>query len=276
MAKENGSMYRIGDYSGFMGVSADLLKHYERCGLIHARTAENGYRYYPFHESTRLLECMRLRSYGFTLGEMKRVLCELPYGEVQNELDSKAAEMEKQIRFCQMVVAEHRKVSAWMTMMREREEHITVVEAEPVLFLPHSRQTEFVRDRRVEQILEPWVSAMPMVKSCRLFQDIYADNPEEQFVWGLAVLQSDAQALELPVNDAVMRIDGGRQLHLNIHHTLTHTGNTPHYLPGALKTLRDHGAGASGPVLQFVAMTLACGDASHENCCWFAAPLSRE
>ena len=54
--------YRIGDYAHKMGVTPDLLKHYERMGLIHADTTDSGYRYYPFHESMALLECMGLRN----------------------------------------------------------------------------------------------------------------------------------------------------------------------------------------------------------------------
>ena len=273
MAKDGKNMYRIGDYSRYMGVSTDLLKHYERCGLIHAKTAENGYRYYPFYESTRLLECMRLRNYGFSLGEIQTLLCELPYDKVQAQMDTRIEEVEKQIRFQQMVVAEHKKVSRWMNLMRERELCAVTEDTETMLFLPQSRCTEFADDPRVAQLLEAWVAAMPMAKSCRLFPNIHAENPEEQAMWGLAVSQSDAQALDLPVNDAVIRVEGGQQLHLNIHHTLFHNQNATHYLPGVLETLRGYGVKPKKPVLQFVIMTLECGEKSHENCCWFSASL---
>ena len=34
--------YRIGTYAQNMGVTPDLLKHYEKMGLLHAQTSENG------------------------------------------------------------------------------------------------------------------------------------------------------------------------------------------------------------------------------------------
>ena len=62
--------YRIGTYAQNMGVTPDLLKHYEKMGLLHAQTSENGYRYYPFSESVSLLECFSLRNYQMPLQQM--------------------------------------------------------------------------------------------------------------------------------------------------------------------------------------------------------------
>lgn len=63
--------YRIGDYAHYMGVTPDLLKHYEQIGLITPSVSESGYRFYPFNQSSRLLSCMTLRSYGVPLKEMR-------------------------------------------------------------------------------------------------------------------------------------------------------------------------------------------------------------
>lgn len=272
MPEKKTEFYRIGDYAHFMGVSSDLLKHYERCGLLHARTAENGYRYYPFHESTRLLECMRLRSYGFSLHEIQTVLCDLPYEDVQTALDQRIDEMEKQILFQQKLIAEHRKISAWLEMMRENEQMISVAHAEAFLFLPQSRHFSFIQDDRITDILEPWVAAMPIVKSCRLFRNIRNDNPVEDSMWGLAVSESDAAVLSLPLNDAVIRIAGGKQLQLHLHHTLQHKAANP-YLPNVLHSLLTNPLPIQGPVLQVNLMTLSNCDMRHVNCCYFAAPL---
>ena len=69
--QKNTKPYRIGEYARYMGVTPDFLKHYEQFGLITPSVAENGYRYYPFRESSRLLDCLTLRGYGVPLKEMK-------------------------------------------------------------------------------------------------------------------------------------------------------------------------------------------------------------
>lgn len=38
--------YRIGDFAKYLGVTPDLLKHYEDMGIIQSIRSESGYRYY--------------------------------------------------------------------------------------------------------------------------------------------------------------------------------------------------------------------------------------
>lgn len=38
-----------------MGVTPDFLKHYEECGLLDVHHSENGYRYFNFDQSSRIL-----------------------------------------------------------------------------------------------------------------------------------------------------------------------------------------------------------------------------
>jgi len=266
-------IYRIGEYARYMGVSPDLLKHYERCGLIHAQTAENGYRYYPFHETTRLLECMRLRGYGFSLSEIDTLLRDSSYDEVQSRLDAQVEHIQRQILFQTLVIAEHRKLSSWMEMMRGRETHFTREEAGPILFLPQSHNRAFVHDPDTEAILPAWTAAMPIAKSARYFPHFLTDQALEDSMWGLAIAQSDAEALSLPVNRAVIRVEGGAQLHMHMHLTLQHTRTKPYYIPDVVRTLREHGANTAKPFLQFMLMTLNCSAQSHENCWRFQASL---
>ena len=37
--------YRIGDFTKYLGVAPDLLKHYEDMGIIQSIRSESGYRY---------------------------------------------------------------------------------------------------------------------------------------------------------------------------------------------------------------------------------------
>jgi len=273
MAKIDGDMYRIGDYSRFMGVSPDLLKHYERCGLLEAITEENGYRYYQFHQSTRLLECMRLKNYGFSLSEMQTLLGALPYDGVKQQLDAQIDEMEARIRFEQQVIREHRLISRWMDMMHDRERQLLIDDMEPCLFLPHSRHRDFIKDDRISALLEAWVSAMPMVKSCRYFPDVLAADAVTQAYWGLLVRQSAAQELNLPVNDVVIRIPGGRSVHLHVNDEIIHGSRFPDRLSSLIGTLRSSGVKPGAPALQIRLMTMDRSEQSHRECCVFCAPL---
>ena len=84
------SQYKIGDYARYMGVTPDLLKHYEQHGLVTPEVSPSGYRYYPFTQSPALLSSMGLRSYGLPLREISAML--------QQELEEKGKQMSLSIR----------------------------------------------------------------------------------------------------------------------------------------------------------------------------------
>ena len=260
-------LYRIGDYARYMGVSADLLKHYEKCGLIHSVTAENGYRYYPFQESVPLLECMRLQQYGFSLREARHLMQDASYEEAQQMLARRTEDMQRQIAFQQMVIDEHGHISQWMEMMKDRDTHIIIKDVEPVLFLPQSRHRDFIADERITALLPAWVDAMPLVKSCCLKP--YGKSEADRS-WGLAVTQSHADKLQLPVNDVVQRIPGGRFVHVHFRHEAKgHLTPMQNHLE---QILQQYDICPGSSTLLFSLMNIH-GGRNRTACGWICAPL---
>lgn len=262
-------LYRIGDYARFMGVSADLLKHYEKCGLIKSITAENGYRYFPFQASVDLLECMRLQQYGLSLREAKHLMQNASYEEAQQMLNLRAEDMQRHVAFQQMVIDEHRHIAQWMDMMKDCTTRVVIKDVEPVLFLPQSRHRDFIADERITELLPAWVDAMPLVKSCCL-----TPPPETGAVhsWGLAVTQSHAEKLQLPLNDVVQRLPGGRYVHVHFRAVLT--GHPGAALKQIQQDLQQYDLAPGCSVLHFSLMNLY-GEGDRISCGWFCAPLQQ-
>ena len=57
----NKSKYLIGDVANLMGISRDTLRHYEKRGLLTARKAANGYRYYTEADISRFISILYQR-----------------------------------------------------------------------------------------------------------------------------------------------------------------------------------------------------------------------
>ena len=204
--------YRIGTYAQNMGVTPDLLKHYEKMGLLHAQTSENGYRYYPFSESVSLLECFSLRNYQMPLQQMHDLLYHGTLDDLHEALDEKAQALKRQILLDRMVLREYGFFDRWMKRMEGRTLYMLMEEQEDVYFLPHSRGRDFLEDSRIRDLLPRWIDWMPAVKSCRKIlyregEDCLADS-----YWGLAVPVPVAEECGIPVNDIVERLHGGRQM----------------------------------------------------------------
>lgn len=69
-------MFTIGEFSKFCCISARMLRHYDRIGLLHPAKIDeiNGYRYYDSSQLGDFTRIEKLKKYGFTLSEIKRLL----------------------------------------------------------------------------------------------------------------------------------------------------------------------------------------------------------
>ncbi|MFD0870809.1 Multidrug-efflux transporter 1 regulator [Chlamydia abortus] len=69
-------MLSIGEFSKICGVSAKTLRYYDEIGLIHPDeiNPENGYRYYSIKQLKKMIFINRLKSYHFSLEEIKVIL----------------------------------------------------------------------------------------------------------------------------------------------------------------------------------------------------------
>lgn len=69
-------MLSIGEFSKICGVSTKTLRYYDEIGLIKPDgiNTENGYRYYSIKQLKRMLFINRLKSYHFSLEEIKTIL----------------------------------------------------------------------------------------------------------------------------------------------------------------------------------------------------------
>lgn len=99
-------MLTIGEFSKLSHISARMLRHYDKIGLLRpSHTGEkNGYRYYDSAQLHTLLDIERLKGYGFMLAEIGDLL-PLPQDELARrihaqrlKLYSSLHEMRQEIR----------------------------------------------------------------------------------------------------------------------------------------------------------------------------------
>jgi DNA-binding transcriptional MerR regulator len=95
-------MLSIGEFSNICKVSTKTLRYYAEIGLIlpDEINPENGYRYYSIEQLETMLFINRLKSYNFSLEEIKTIL---EAEEAQDEklyfaLTRKKKEIEKQVQ----------------------------------------------------------------------------------------------------------------------------------------------------------------------------------
>lgn len=211
-SEKSGEMivYRIGDYTKYMGVTPDFLKHYQKFGLIKPIVQENRYRYYPFDQSYRILECMRLRNYGFSIRKIDDLLHDHTLYEEQEQMALQVKKLENQIAFQQRIVNDYAAFKNWLAFLDGQKTNWSIEEQEEMLFLPHTSMRNFIKDDLIYEVLSSWIDEMPMVKSCMEIKSPLVLSPKEynirEYSWGLIVPSQYAYENNLPINKIVKRL----------------------------------------------------------------------
>ena len=191
--------YRIGEFAKYLGVTPDLLKHYEDQGIIQPTRSDSGYRYYPFSTTMLLIECIRLRNYGMTLREIREILAahQLSTAAVSSRLAENVEHMKEEILLDEALTADYEEFLAWQAPLSERDFDWEIRWSKPMAFLPHTDKYDFLQDPRIYEILKSWMSYIPIVKS-----SMKAER-NGRITWGLLVEERMIRQLKLPVNDIV-------------------------------------------------------------------------
>lgn len=104
IAAQQEQLLKIGEVSSLSGLPVKTIRYYEEIGLL-APTVERsqaGYRLFTTYVLNRLAFIKRSQSLGLSLNEIQQILQihdhgQLPCGEVKQHLETKVAEINRQI-----------------------------------------------------------------------------------------------------------------------------------------------------------------------------------
>lgn len=211
--------YRIGEFAKYLGVTPDLLKHYEDQGIIQPGRSGSGYRYYPFNTTMILIECIRLRNYGMTLREIREILTahKLDNAAVSRRLSENVDHMKEEILLDEALAADYEDFLTWSRPLADRDYDWDIRWSKPMAFLPHTDKYDFLQDPRIYEILKSWMSYIPVVKS-----SMKAER-DGRITWGLMVEEDAIRRLHLPVNDVVEHFPPYKVFYYKFRSPLTHS-----------------------------------------------------
>lgn len=187
--------YRIGELSKYLDVTPDFIKYYEKEGLI-TSIPETSPKLYPFNQSSKILECIKLKNLGFTAKEMQDYLFSdtlKDYRETKQELDY---ETRKNISFIKEIDDYQR----WIKTYKNDPLPFSLETVDSFYFLKHTSFTDFIHDENIYQIISSWTKLMPVVKSA---VHLKIENSQiTERTWGLLITKQNAENFSIPVNEA--------------------------------------------------------------------------
>lgn len=218
-------LYQIGKFASKLGVTHDLLKHYEKYGIIKSvRQGEGGYRYYPFTQTPNILYSKKFQNWGFSLREISDLLKEAEISEYRDCLsrhirDMKQTQMMKNRYFDDAMqllnsmdqIADGTFAGSW-----------SIEEREAFIYLPHSSGADFELIDVDSRTLASWTDHLSITDIATRIYRQEADSGFNRLSHGFLITESDAWQFQIQIPEQAIRIP--RQKYL-IYHSELPTGS---------------------------------------------------
>ena len=94
-----GLRYKIGDVARILGISTDLLRYYEKKGVVTPQKDKtNDYRYYDTWDINFLIDCLWYKRFGFGIPQVAYMVTDCYHGDLSSLLEEKGDELAAGIR----------------------------------------------------------------------------------------------------------------------------------------------------------------------------------
>lgn len=246
--------YKIGEFAKNLGVTPDLLKHYETFGLVKPTISNDaGYRFYSFPQSGLLLQCLRMRNLGFTLKEIEEVIHDYSFDKIEELLETKYAELSRYEKELHIKLSFLDDAREWYKNATSDSIHYEFKNVAPFYYYEHTSEHDFIEDEPTRELTKSWIQWLPIVKSTYVFDT--NDPTFKTYHLGLSLECSQAEEIGLLMNEKVRRIDLGFCL---VNHYVgedprdVHKLETWSYdrLKDSLDIIKAHNFEINGPIYQ--------------------------
>ncbi len=217
--------YQIGKFASKLGVTHDLLKHYEKYGIIQSkRQGDGGYRYYPYTQVPNILSSKEFQNWGFSLREISTLLKGADVSDYYRILGNRVLQMEQEQTLKHRYLDSAKHLLSQVSQIKEGKfsGSWSIEEQESSYYLPHSSGTDFELIDINEHILASWIEHLSITSiATRVYQQ-HPGSPYDRLSHGFLVSEADAQRFQIPLTDCLIRIP--RRKHL-IYHSELPTGS---------------------------------------------------
>ncbi len=97
--------YKIGEVANVLGISPDLLRYYEKKGVVTPQKGRyNDYRYYDAWDINFLMDCLWFKNFGFSIEQISDMVRSYSATDITNMFYSKEEELRSTIRRCELLL----------------------------------------------------------------------------------------------------------------------------------------------------------------------------
>ncbi|MCC8120554.1 MAG: MerR family transcriptional regulator [Oscillospiraceae bacterium] len=159
--------YKIGEVGHILGISPDLLRHYEKKGIVHPlKDSTNDYRYYEPWDINFLMDCIWYKSFHFSLDQVAHLITDSTAQEVAEQLDQKVEQLREQIRRNELLVRRAREHRADLARLEGQVGQCVLRDSPEILRYFNRRGDLYDTSQEMQGISQAWLEYMPFTHRC--------------------------------------------------------------------------------------------------------------
>lgn len=206
--------YKIGDVSKMLGISRDIMRYYEKKGIVKPHKDENNdYRYYEVWDVNFLIECLWFKQFGFGMKEIERIVSQSSYDELEDTLLGREKALEREIAWQQMLLKRLKQHNERLERARACLNRCDLEENPEVIRYINRYNFLYDDSPEVQALGRQWLEYFPFINRCF---DVELDvllNRGIDFSWGFSMPVEYARELHVEAKPPVERLESRRCLH---------------------------------------------------------------
>ena len=253
--------YRIGDVAKILGISPDLLRYYEKKGVVKpTKDKNNDYRYYDFWDINFLLDCLWFKRFGFSIDNISDMV-KIPSVD---ELDSLFLDKEDEIRASiargQLLLKRSEEHRRDLALAKSPDGVCEIVESPEYVRYLNRYTDNFDNSPTLQKLSHDWLDLMPFTHRCfEIPEETLLSEDGQDYAWGLSLGMDYVKLLNVSTAPPVVHVPAGKSLHSVF--TSTGKGNfSPQCIHYMVEYCMEKGLEICGPARGNLLCSLSTGD----------------
>lgn len=238
--------YKIGDVAKILGISPDLLRYYEKKGVVKpVKDRSNDYRYYEPWDINFLIDCLWYKNFGFGIDQVAKIVSRSSYSDIQAMIAAKDAEIEASIRHQEMLLRRTREHQQEVNRAQDLLGKCDLVYSPEIYRYLNRYNFIYDNSKELQALSHQWLQYMPFTHRCFEIGQEDLENKTDNYAWGFSLSMDYVQELEVPLKPPVAHLASEP----SIHSVFTSSGKnafSPRHLKYIMDYARENGLTVAG------------------------------
>ena len=228
--------YRIGDVAKILGISPDLLRYYEKKGVVKpVKDRNNDYRYYEPWDINFLIDCLWYKNFGFGIEQVAKIVSKSSYTDIVSIMEDKSREIEQSIRRQELLLRRSREHLEEIHRAKARFGQCDLVWSPEIVRYLNRFNAVYDNSEEKQRLSQQWLQYMPLTHRCFEIGRKDLEDKTDNFAWGFSLDMDYVQALEIPVEAPVAYLPSEPSVH-----SVFKSAGKDAFSPRHLKFLMDY------------------------------------